>query len=306
MREKIGYLGPKGTFTETAADALFPDEELIPYETIPACMEAVTGKQLDYCVVPLENAIEGSVNLTMDYLFHDRVLSIVGEVIVPIRQHFMVHPDRVDDWMDVETVYSHPQAIAQTHHFLKNTLSKANTTFTNSTAAAAEWVKNHPEENAGAVCNSRAGQMYGLVAVRQDVHDYDNNHTRFVVLNRESADFKTDNAPHIRDKTTMTVTLPHDFSGALHQVLSAFAWRKLNMSKIESRPTKTGLGNYFFIIDVDMKMDDVLLPGVKRELEALGCNVNIVGSYPCYRAEEIFMSSGVTNFVGVHLFMSDN
>lgn len=306
MREQIGYLGPKGTFTETAADALFPDEKLVPHSTIPECMEAVRSGKLDYCVVPLENAIEGSVNLTMDYLFHERTLSIVGEVVVPIRQHFMVHPDRVEDWMNVDKVYSHPQAISQTHHFLKNTLPDAETSFTNSTAAAAEWVKNHPEENAGAVGNSLAAQMYGLVTVRQDVHDYDNNHTRFVVLNRERVDFKSDNPPHIRDKTTLTVTLPHDFSGALHQVLSAFAWRKLNMSKIESRPTKTGLGNYFFIIDVDMKMDDVLLPGVQRELEALGCHVSVVGSYPCYKAEEIIMSSGVTNIVGVHLFMSDS
>lgn len=305
MREKIGYLGPKGTFTETAADALFPDEELVPYATIPACMEAVNGEEIDYCVVPLENAIEGSVNLTMDYLFHDRVLSIVGEVVLPIRQHFMVHPDRVDDWADVEKVYSHPQAISQCHHFLKNTLPKAEISFMNSTAAAAEWVRDHPEENVGALANSLAAQMYDLVPVRQDVHDYSNNHTRFVVLNAEGRPFETDNALRVRDKTTLTVTLPHDFSGALHQVLSAFAWRKLNMSKIESRPTKTGLGNYFFIIDVDMKQDDVLIPGVKSELEALGCKVDIVGSYPCYKAEEVLMSAGVTNIVGVHLFMSD-
>ncbi|HET7616551.1 MAG TPA: prephenate dehydratase [Bacillales bacterium] len=306
MREKIGYLGPKGTFTETAASALFPDEELIPCTTIPHCMEAVNEGSVDYCVVPLENAIEGSVNLTMDYLFHEKVLSIVGEVVVPIRQHFMVHPDRVDDWRDVEKVYSHPQAISQCHHFLKNTLPEAETTFTNSTASAAEHIKNHPGENAGALGNSLAAKMYGLVPVRQDVHDYDNNHTRFVVLHRENVDFQSDNAKYIRDKTTMTVTLPSDFSGALHQVLSAFAWRKLNMSKIESRPTKTGLGNYFFIIDVEKKMDDIMIPGVQKELEALGCHVHIVGSYPCYRATDILMSSGVNNIVGVHLFLSDD
>lgn len=306
MRDKVGYLGPRGTFTETAADALFPNEELIPYATIPACMEAVSGGEVEYCVVPLENAIEGSVNLTTDYLFHKQTLSIVGEVVVPIRQHFMVHPDREADWLDVEKVYSHPQAISQTHHFLKNTFPNVDISFTNSTAAAAEWVKNHPEENAGVVANSLAAQMYGLTIVRQDVHDYSNNHTRFVVLNREQVDFKSDHAPRVRDKTTMTVTLPHDYPGALHQVLSAFAWRKLNMSKLESRPTKTGLGNYFFIIDVNYKMDEVMIPGVKSELEALGCKVNIVGSYPCYRAEEVVMSAGVNNIVGVHLFMSDS
>src|SRR5699024_12852711 len=83
----------------------------------------------------------------------------------------------------------------------------------------------------------------------------------------------------------MIVTLPANTPGSLHQVLSAFMWRKINLSKIESRPTKTGLGNYFFIIDAEMLMDDVLIPGVKAELEALGCNVSIIGSYPCYGVE---------------------
>lgn len=306
MREKIGYLGPKGTFTQTAAEALFPDEELIPYETIPACMEAVSEDEINYCIVPLENAIEGSVNLTMDYLFYDRRLSIAGEVVIPIRQHFMVHPDHVENWKEIEKVYSHRQAISQCHHFLKNHLPEAEISFKNSTAAAAEWVKHHPGEKAGALGNSLAAQMYGLVTVRQDVHDYPNNHTRFVLLNKDGRKFKSEQTTHVRDKTTLTITLPHDYSGALHQVLSAFAWRKLNMTKIESRPTKTGLGNYFFIIDVEGKIDGVLIPGVKSELEALGCKVDIVGSYPCYKAEEIMLSAGVNNFVGVHLFMSDH
>ncbi|HET7627363.1 MAG TPA: prephenate dehydratase [Bacillales bacterium] len=305
MREKIGYLGPKGTFTETAACALFPDDDLVPCTTIPQCMEAVEEERLDYCIVPLENAIEGSVNLTMDYLFHEKKLAIVAEVVVPIRQHFMVHPDRVDDWRAVERVYSHPQAISQCHHFLKNVFPDAATHFTNSTASAAEYVQQHPEENAGALGNALAAKMYGLVPVKQDVHDYTNNHTRFVVLHRETVPFHSEYAKYVRDKTTLTVTLPSDFSGALHQVLSAFAWRQLNLSKIESRPTKTGLGNYFFIIDIEKKMDDVMIPGVKKELEALGCQVHIVGSYPCYRASEMLMSAGINNIVGVHLFLSD-
>jgi len=84
-------------------------------------------------------------------------------------------------------------------------------------------------------------------------------------------------------KTTLMVTLPVDSSGTLHKVLSAFAWRGLNLTKIESRPLKTGLGNYFFIIDVDMKMDDILIPGAKSEMEALGCKVNVLGSYPSFK-----------------------
>lgn len=305
MREKIGYLGPKGSFSEMASDAVFPNEELTPCATIPECMDAVDQGTVNYAVVPMENSIEGSVNLTVDYLFYEKSLVIVGEVVVPIRQHLMVHPDREENWRDVDIVYSHPQAIAQSHHFLRDTLPDAELSFMNSTALAAEWVQNHPEENAAAIGNSLAASAYGLITVEQDVHDYENNDTRFVILNRENVKLTRNHAPHVRDKTTMTITLPNDFSGALHQVLSAFAWRHLNMTKIESRPTKTGLGNYYFIIDIDTKMDDVMLPGVKSELEALGCKVKVVGSYPCYTVEETVINSGVNNIVGVNLFLTD-
>lgn len=283
MTETIGYLGPHGSFTEMAAHAVFVDKALQAYETIPDCMDAVDEQQIDYAVVPVENAIEGSVNLTIDYLFYEKNLSIVGEVVLPIRQHLMVHPNHEGRWWEVETVYSHPQAIAQSHHFLRSTLTHAETSFMNSTAMAAEWVKDHPDEKAAAIGNSLAAETYGLVIGEHNVHDYQHNDTRFVVISRQAEPLAAGaQTPYVSDKTTLTVTLPHNHSGALHQVLSAFAWRHLNMSKIESRPTKTGLGHYYFIIDLAAQMDDVMIPGVKKELEALGCKVAIVGSYPCY------------------------
>src|SRR5699024_7464366 len=98
MRDKIGYLGPNGSFSGMAASAVFPNEEWVPFTTIPECMDAVDEETVDFAIVPMENAIEGSVNLTVDYLFYEKSLAIVGEVVVPIRQHLMVHPDRVADW----------------------------------------------------------------------------------------------------------------------------------------------------------------------------------------------------------------
>lgn len=287
LREtRIGYLGPEGTFTEVAAKTAFPKDNLYTYKTIPDCMEAVLDGEVDYCVVPIENAIEGSVNITVDYLFHERTLPIVAEVVVPIKQHLMVHPQQIDEWENIKNVHSHPQAISQCHHFLKDTLPNAGRIFENSTALAAQWIKGHPEECSGAIGTESAAKLYGLTIVKYDVHDYENNHTRFVVLSRENARLELDHTPVLKDKTTMAITLPSNFPGALHQVLSAFVWRQINLSKVESRPTKTGLGNYFFIIDADMKMDDVLIPGAKAELEALGCKVNIIGSYPCYGIEK--------------------
>lgn len=277
----ISYLGPSGTFSEMAVLSIFTDGIRKPYPTIPNTMDALADGEVDYAVVPLENAIEGSVNLTLDYIIHKHKLPIVGEINVPISQHLLIHPNNLEHWSEVELVYSHPHAIAQCHDFLRTVLPNAKILYTNSTGAAAKYVAEHPEEKAAAISNEMAQEQYGLAFAQKNIHDYDNNWTRFVILAR--TENQNIGSPYYTgDKTTLMVTLPSDFSGALHQVLSAFAWRRLNLSKIESRPMKTGLGNYFFIIDVEHRMDAVLLPGVKAELEALGCGVRILGSYPCF------------------------
>lgn len=286
MKKKVGYLGPKGTFTEMATKAVLPNEERVAFSTIPACMAAVQDEKVDYAVVPLENAIEGSVNMTLDYLIHKHELPIIGEVTVPISQNLLVHPSRKEEWTEIEHVYSHPQAIAQSHEFLQMVLPEAEVHYMNSTSAAAKKVAEEPELNAAAIANTLAAETYELVIAKAGIHDYENNHTRFVVLAKnEKARLVRDKAQ--KGKTTLVVTLPSDYPGALHQVLSAFAWRKLNMTKIESRPMKTGIGHYFFIIDVDQEIDDVLIPGCIQEMEALGCRVRILGSYPCFFYEDM-------------------
>ncbi|WP_453997566.1 prephenate dehydratase [Bacillus nitroreducens] len=277
----IGYLGPNATFTAQAVAALFPDKESKPYRTIPACIDAVENGEVDVAVVPIENTIEGTVNLTIDYLIHEKQLKIVGEVIIPIKQHLMVHPNNTNHWEEVKGIYSHPHAIAQCHKFLYKSFSTIQPIETSSTGAAAKFVSEHPDENVAAIANSIAAKEYGLTIVKQDIHDFDNNHTRFVVLHKEMLEIDIPKK-NTGNKTTLMVTLPSDQAGALHQVLSVFAWRKLNLSKIESRPMKTGLGNYFFLIDIEQKMDDILIPSAIAELEALGSGVTLLGSYPYY------------------------
>ncbi len=136
----------------------------------------------------------------------------------------------------------------------------------------------------GVIANEMAAATYGLSIVKRDIQDYQDNHTRFVILSPEKdVSFEVNAKLSSRPKTTMMVTLPQDDqSGALHRVLSAFSWRNLNLSKIESRPTKTGLGNYFFIIDIEQAMDQVLIPGAVQEMEALGCRVKLLGTYQSY------------------------
>jgi prephenate dehydratase len=284
---KIAFLGPKATFSDIAVRGMFPNDTAIPYPTIPDCLDAVMNGEVNICVVPLENALEGSVNITLDYLIHEIQLPIIGEITTPIQQHFLVHPKYKDDWEGVEVIYSHPHAIAQCHKFLHHSCKGIRCENVTSTAAAAKYLLEHPEEKAAAIANELAAKEYGLAIAKSNIHDFDFNHTRFIILAKEPITLSEPTLPVKGNKTKIMVTLPlDDRSGTLHQVLSAFAWRKLNLSKIESRPTKTGLGNYFFIIDIEMSMDDVLIPGAIAELEALDCCVEVLGSYPYFSMEK--------------------
>lgn len=282
---KVGFLGPRATFTDLAVRKMFPTtHSRIPYDTIPECMDAVMSGEIDIATVPLENALEGSVNITLDYLIHEVDIPIRAEITTPIAQHLMVHPENKNKV--IEKIYSHSHAIAQCHKHLhqywKGIISENMT----STAAAAQFVKLHPEQPIAAIANELAAQEYNLDIVAKDIHDYSHNLTRFVILSMQELEFSDTEGKFNGNKTTIMVTLPEDQSGALHLVLSAFAWRKLNLTKIESRPMKTGLGNYFFIIDIDKEMDGVLIPGAIAELEALGSKVKVLGSYPSYKIEK--------------------
>ena len=281
MSDKIGYLGPKGTFTKLAVDAAFNGDEKIAFKTIPECMDAVNDGKVKIGVVPIENAIEGTVHLSIDYLVHQVRLPIIAEIVVPIQQNLLVHSNFNGTLADIKEVHSHRHAIAQCQQYLHKNLPNATIHYTNSTGSAAEMVSANGNPIA-AIGNTLAAKEYNLTIFEENIHDYPNNHTRFIVLAKDKKHV-TINHPEALERTSLLITLPEDRAGVLHQVLSAFAWRKMNLSKIESRPMKTGLGNYFFIIDVDEPYDYALFPGVQGELEALGCNVNILGTYPVYQ-----------------------
>ncbi|WP_226680228.1 prephenate dehydratase [Sutcliffiella horikoshii] len=281
---RIGFLGPKATFTDMAVTKFFPRFDKKAFSTIPECMDAVLEGKVDMAVVPLENAIEGSVNVTLDYLIHDCPLPIVGELTIPISQHLLVHPDHIKNGEELEVIYSHSHAIAQCHKYLHKNYPNAVYETTSSTAAAAKLISDHRlSQKAACIANSLAAKEYNLNVLQENIHDYDNNHTKFIILHRdETVMLQNEEHANIGEKTTLMVSLPTDQSGALHQVLSVFAWRKLNLSKIESRPMKTGLGNYFFIIDINEEVEHPLIPPAIEELEALGCSVKVLGRYNSY------------------------
>ncbi|MBS7345184.1 MAG: prephenate dehydratase [Caryophanon sp.] len=278
---KIAYLGPEASFTYLAAKGMFPQHPIEPYATIPECIEAVSDGRVDLAVVPIENTLEGSVPLTLDYLFHEVNVYVIAELVSKIQQQLLIHPNNADQWEQIEAVYSHPHALAQCHKYLFYRFSQVPLHSYTSTSAAAKLVAENPERNIAAIANASAAEKYGLTIAQPNIHDFHFNHTRFFVISRDNT--RIDQPTKVdTGKTTIMLTLPSDRSGALHQVLSVFAWRQLNLSKIESRPLKTALGDYFFNIDVLADEEEPMMKGAMEELAALGCTVKTLGTYYTY------------------------
>jgi prephenate dehydratase len=279
----VAYLGPEASFTHVAAGLLFDASGLSPQSTIPDCIEAVSTGRVAFAVVPVENALEGSVPLTIDYLFKGSELFINAEISTPIEQHLMVNEQQLDFVDDLHSIHSHPHALGQCHNYFMYRYRRVPLIQTTSTAAAAKYVAENPEERIASVGNKLAAKKYGLHIIEENIHDFHFNHTRFVVLSLRKG--YLDNPGHTNIvKTTLMIKLPEDDrSGVLHQILSVFAWRRLNLSKIESRPLRTGLGNYYFIIDVLESEDHPMMQGAMEELTALRCTIRSFGSYFTYK-----------------------
>ena len=177
MSDKIGYLGPKGTFTKLAVDAAFNGDEKIAFKTIPECMDAVNDGKVKIGVVPIENAIEGTVHLSIDYLVHQVRLPIIAEIVVPIQQNLLVHSNFNGTLADIKEVHSHRHAIAQCQQYLHKNLPNATIHYTNSTGSAAEMVSANGNPIA-AIGNTLAAKEYNLTIFEENIHDYPNNHTR--------------------------------------------------------------------------------------------------------------------------------
>ena len=282
----VAYLGPEASFTHIAASDLFGMEGLTPRPTIPDCIEAVSNGHVAYAVVPLENALEGSVPLTIDYLFSSEDLFITAEISMPIEQHLLVNKSQMDRLDELESIQSHPHALAQCHKFLQYRFRKVPLIQTTSTAAAAKMISEQPDLRVAAIGNRLAAQTYDLHIAEENIHDFHFNHTRFVVLSLRKE--RLEHTKHASStKTTLMVKLPaDDRPGLLHQILSVFSWRRLNLSKIESRPLKTGLGHYFFIIDVNESEEHPMMKGAMEELAALGCSARSLGTYYVYESGE--------------------
>lgn len=274
---KIAFLGPEASFTQLTATQLFPNEELIPKANILDCFLAVQNNEVDKAVVPLENSIEGTVSMTLDYLYQTPEIRVEAEAVMPIAHHLMIHPSQENDTA-IEKIYSHPQALAQSFHFLNQNYPNVPKQDFASTAAAAKRVSENPDRKIAAVANKFAAELYGLKIINDNIHDVEENHTRFIVISKSDESFDSD-LNSFGKKTGLLITLPQDHAGGLHQVLSVFAWRNMNLSKIESRTLKTKLGNYFFFVTVVGEWNNVLYVNSIDELRAIGADVKFLGNY---------------------------
>lgn len=267
-KKQVGYLGPEGTFSQEAVLNITDNNTINkPYPNILSIFEALEDNQIDEAVVPIENSTEGSVVITLDALTRHN-LKIKGELELPIRQNLLVQKGKTLD--DINVICSHQQAIAQCRHYI-NRLNKPVHAMP-STANAARYVTEL--STAAVIGNEILSEKYNLEIIAHDIQDYSNNVTRFVILDKEDI-----NKPTGNDKTSIIISLKNDNPGSLYEILYEFAKENINLTKIESRPSKQGMGKYLFFIDI---VGHRLDPKIKNTLAIVEGKVNmfkILGSY---------------------------
>jgi prephenate dehydratase len=277
---RVGFLGPHGTFAE---EGLLTQPDLaaakqVPFTSVPRIITAVEDGSVDVGFVPLENSIEGSVTVTLDTLAFDTNLLIQREVDLPVSLNLCARPGtRLDD---VHTVRSHPNPLGQCRMWLARKLPDVVTAVSNSTADAAREVARSRRPGLAAIANRRAIELYGLEVLASEIEDHPENQTRFVVVGHGIP-------PRTgHDKTSIVCFQREDRPGSLLAILQEFAARAINLTKLESRPTKRGLGQYCFFIDFEGHITEELVADCLRNLVAKQAEVKFLGSYPVAGEEE--------------------
>lgn len=285
LAKAIGFLGPEGTFTEECLHAFLgiTRQELTgsegrikiaPFPSLPDTVEAVTRREVDCALVPIENSTEGSVSATLDILIHGGDgLQIIRETRHSIRQRLITQPGVSVG--EVTSLISHPHAAAQCRRWLRENLPDVEVEAANSTASAVKRVAAASEPWA-AIGTALAAEMYGCRVAEDSIEDSPDNETRFILLARQE---ERQDLPEPY-KTSVVCGIGKDQPGALLLILQEFAHRYINLTKIESRPSKRGLGDYVFLMDMEGSREE---PAVREALRCLSCKLprlTILGSYP--------------------------
>lgn len=267
----LGYLGPCGTFSQQAAIQWSDGkEELKEYPTIAAAIRAVDRGEIQRCIVPIENSLNGSVTATLDTLAFDSTVYITGELVLKITQNLIVK--KGTDPGKIKTIMSHPQALGQCAKFLEENFLTAEQKAVSSTAVAAKIVA-EGDGTVAAITPRAAAEVYDLEILTPSCNDDENNFTRFVIIEKERCMSVTD-----RDKSSIVFSTEH-IPGSLYRAIGLLGDEKINMLKIESRPMKNELGKYVFFIDLEGNADDARIYFALDKVKKHSLFYKFLGSY---------------------------
>ncbi len=268
--QKVAYLGPRATFTHMACMQKFGSSaQYVPVHSIKEVFSEVERGRANFGVVPIENTTEGVVNHTLD-MFIDSNLLIYGEILQEVSHHLLSKSGQIEE---VKKIYSHPHAIAQCRNWLETNLPHIPVADVASTARAAELCIDEPA--AAAIASELAGQLYGLKVIKARIEDNLNNYTRFLVLSQKAPE-RTG-----KDKTSLMLSVK-DKVGALYDLLRPFASHGLNMTKIESRPSRRKAWEYIFFVDVEGHIEEERVKRAVEEIKGRCLFMKVLGSYPAH------------------------
>lgn len=274
---KIGYLGPKGTFSHEALLKYSKDLDYhaVDYSSIPELLLAVQAGELDEAIAPIENSIEGAVNATLDFMASEAELRIKSELVIPVQENLLIRKGAGLD--EISAILSHPQPLGQCRSFLTDRFPGIRIVSTYSTAGAAEEVSKGDGRSA-AIGSSAAAESYGLEIAFRNIQDSDKNFTRFVAVALQ------DGVKTGRDKTSIAFST-EDKPGSLYRVLDILNLWDINMSRIESRPAKNQLGRYIFFVDIIGHRDDDDLKDAITMIRKKTSFFKLLGSYPAWEMD---------------------
>jgi len=269
----VAFQGERGAYSEEAALSYFGSKiDFLPCKTLSAVFQAVESGRATVGIVPVENSLEGAVSETYDLLLSSSLI-VSGEYNLRVKHCLLTNPGvKIED---IKRVYSHPQALAQCRRFLESLHAEIIPYY--DTAGSAYMIKREELRDAAAVASRRAAEIYGLQILAESIEDSPNNYTRFFVIG------KFEREPTGKDKTSVVFTTRH-VPGALYAALGVFAKRGINLTKIESRPTKQTPWEYNFYVDFEGHKSDANVQAALEELKAYTLYIKILGSYP--RAEQ--------------------
>jgi len=267
------YLGPSGTFTESALKNIITGEDhMVPYANVTAALNAVRHGQAEYALVPIENSVEGVVARTLDELVTGEPLEIVAETTLPVSFSLMVLPEKTGH--EIGRIATHPHAESQCRAYIAQNYPNSEIIATASTAAAAEGLKDGNWD--AAIAAKIAASKFGLTIIAENIGDNEYAVTRFVLVRKPGP------VPPVTgfDRTSLVAYIDIDHAGALLEILTEFAKNDVNLSFIQSRPSGRELGHYHFIIDVEGHQEDSSIERSISGLRKICDDIRLLGSYP--------------------------